>query len=73
MTKEAKDPKEYVKSLRITKGNFPDVLKWREGLCQTLQPEYGEGAKRFSWKPHDESSYITSLMKNMLKQEGHSS
>ena len=61
MTKDPGDPKDYVKSLTITKGNFPDVLKWREGLCHTLQSEYGEVAKRLSITPHVESAYIDEL------------
>ena len=61
MTTDPADPKDYVKSLKITKGNFPDVLKWKEGLCQTMQSEYGEVAKRLSNKPHEESAYIDEL------------
>ena len=61
VTKDAKDPKEYVKTLKITRGNFPDVLKWKEGLCQTLQAEYGEVAKRLSVKPSTESAFIDEL------------
>ena len=47
--------------MTISKGCFPDVLKWREGLCQTLQSDYGETAKRLSIKPHEESAFIDEL------------
>ena len=55
---QSKDPKEYVRTLKITTGASPDVLKWREGLCQLLQAEFGEVAKRLSVKPNEESAYI---------------
>ena len=45
----------------MTRGGFPDALKWKEGLCQALQAEYGEVAKRLSVKPSMESAHIDEL------------
>ena len=59
--KPSLEAKQYVKTLKIKDGKFPDVLKWREGLLETLTSQYGEVAKRISIRLNDESSHIDGI------------